>query len=111
MWFLAQKNGNSMWNSDLHDWIYQNSRGLSGGLTCSWDKNLYTCVGFAQDWNWIWLALRCQVKGIIIKIVNIYSPVNQHGQRELLEVRDYILTCCGGEAVCLVDDFNVVVNC
>ncbi|KAK1360353.1 hypothetical protein POM88_044827 [Heracleum sosnowskyi] len=39
----------SIWDMDSHGWFIQNSRGHSGGLMVSWDKELFKGVGFAHD--------------------------------------------------------------
>lgn len=76
---------NSVWDLNSHDWIIQNSEGLSRGLPISWDSLVFKCKGFAQLRNWIWVLLWHIKDECFLNVVCIYAPQKPKLNKKTLE--------------------------
>lgn len=73
----------SLWGLDGNGWVEVDSRGLSGGLVCSWDVERFKVLNVHKDQNWI----GCRVQSIgdskCFNIINVYAPQDQIFKRYL----------------------------
>lgn len=99
---------NAIWGLNTHDWIIQNSEGLSGGLAVSWDNTTFLCKGMAQCKNWIWVQLENISGGELINIVNIYAPQKPKLKQQLWKQLAFVVDCVANQPTCLVGDFNCI---
>ncbi|KAK1379692.1 hypothetical protein POM88_026436 [Heracleum sosnowskyi] len=98
----------SIWDSSSHEWLCQNSEGLSGGLALSWDNTIFKCTGFAQHKHWIWAQLKTISGGTLLNIINIYAPQKPKLKRLLWKQLMEIIECASNQPVCLAGDFNCI---
>ncbi|KAK1361733.1 hypothetical protein POM88_046207 [Heracleum sosnowskyi] len=101
---------NSIWSVSSHGWVWQKSQGLSGGLLCSWDASMVTCLGIAQTQNWIWMQMSLVSSGERFNVVNIYSPLSKRGKESIWKDLESIVNLSPDEACCFLGDFNCVRN-
>lgn len=99
---------NSVWDLNSHDWVFQNSKGLSGGLATSWDNTSFCCTGISQCSNWILVQLKCISGGDLFNIVNIYAPQRPKSKILLLKQLNLIWVSAANQPVSLVRDFNCI---
>ncbi|KAK1403676.1 hypothetical protein POM88_003281 [Heracleum sosnowskyi] len=99
---------NSIWDCGSHGWIVQSSVGFSGGFICSWDSSEFSCIGLAQNQNWIWTQLKHLSSQVYKNIINVYSPSCSKGKQKLWQELQSILDCISEEATCVIGDFNCV---
>ncbi|KAK1385468.1 hypothetical protein POM88_023203 [Heracleum sosnowskyi] len=62
---------NSMWDNNSHGWLEVDSKGLSGGILCSWDSYNYDLMKVVSKDAWIWCKMRSKIEDIKFHIVNI----------------------------------------
>ncbi|PNX74944.1 cysteine-rich receptor-like protein kinase, partial [Trifolium pratense] len=89
-------------------WIAQASDGLSGGLLTVWNIGIFN---FKFSFNDVgFLGICVEWKGLILYIVNVYSPCNYAGKRRLWDILyNFKLNNEKGEW-CIGGDFNAVLH-
>ncbi|PNX99941.1 cysteine-rich receptor-like protein kinase, partial [Trifolium pratense] len=96
----------SLWGHNEVNWLAKEASGLSGGLLCIWNKNLFSFVySFTGDG---FLGVCVEWKEGLLYLVNIYSPCSLSGKRKLWkDLLDFKANNVSGEW-CLGGDFNAI---
>ncbi|XP_074373731.1 uncharacterized protein LOC141714089 [Apium graveolens] len=100
----------SIWDNDQVGWLIQNSDGLSGGLIMAWDSLCFQYLGLASGRTWKWVQFKCSLTNDIFHVVNVYGPLNLKGKRKLWPEISEILLIAGNDLVCVVGDFNSIMD-
>ncbi|XP_074336502.1 uncharacterized protein LOC141673654 [Apium graveolens] len=59
---------------------------------------------------WKWVQFKCKLTNDIFHVVNIYGPLNLKGKRQLWVEISEILVIAGNNLVCVVGDFNSIMD-
>jgi hypothetical protein len=98
----------SLWGSQNCDWLVVPSRGSSGGLLSLWNKDKYSIIfSFTGD-DFDGACLNVVEEQRVCYVVNVYAKCDLQARRELWECILMSKRGFGGDAWCVVGDFNSI---
>jgi hypothetical protein len=99
-----------LWGSDDCQWISSPSQGNSGGLLSIWCKSSFSLIFSFSGEGFVGACLEWGVNKQICYIVNIYSKCDLASKRKLWEVLLMSKNGFGGNAWCVLGDFNAILH-
>ncbi|PNY01680.1 cysteine-rich receptor-like protein kinase, partial [Trifolium pratense] len=97
----------TLWGHQDILWVAKEADGLSGGLLTIWNANLFKLLhSFIGDG---FVGLCVEWEGMMLNIVNVYSPCSLAGKRKLWEDLLDIKRSSRGEW-CIGGDFNAILH-
>ncbi|GLU18032.1 hypothetical protein SLE2022_343540 [Rubroshorea leprosula] len=96
-----------MWGSENFDWVSKPSNGLSGGLMCIWNSNVFKKKDVLEGDNFVGVYGVWGEEETPVYILNIYSPCQLSGKRALWEELYNLIRSKKG-CWCLSGDYNSV---
>lgn len=100
----------SFWGIGDFEWIARGANSLSGGLIIVWNSSLLNVHYHFSGPKFVGICASLKRTGLRCHLVNIYSSCSLDGKRHLSG--DLLMTRrgFGGDAWCLVGDFNAVIS-
>ncbi|XP_022004582.1 uncharacterized protein LOC110902169 [Helianthus annuus] len=95
------------WGSGSFGMEVVDSVGLSGGLICLWDDQLFKVRSSAKNRNFIHIKGELVGSGVILNFLNVYAPQGVSAKGDLWNLLADIINCNSGQWV-LGGDFNAV---
>lgn len=67
-----------LWGSSDCQWVFSGAEGMSGGLCCIWDKEVFVRTNLWGEKGL--LGVSGLWEGVPVHIVNVYAPCNAKGK-------------------------------
>ncbi|GKU98648.1 hypothetical protein SLEP1_g11622 [Rubroshorea leprosula] len=106
---IDRKTCKMVWGTEDFGWVAKDACGLSGGILCVWNSKSLTMSRVIEGENFIGIEGVWGPEGVVVFILNVYSPCQLSGKRVLwAELKNLILDRQG--YWCIAGDFNAVRN-
>jgi hypothetical protein len=96
----------NLWGHHDVDWVVQESNGLSGGMIIIWNSSCFKLLSSFSGYGF--LGIKVERDGVVLHIVNVYSPCNLLGKKRLWEELVTVKQQSGVGEWCVGGDFNAV---
>lgn len=98
----------SVWGGSEYNWVARKAEGLSGGLLIIWNSDLADAVFSFSGRGFVGVCAKWKTSNNICFLVNVYSPCDFDGKKELWKDLLLCKRCFGGGVWCVAGDFNAI---